>query len=100
MSYGAIERAKGSRGLCQACRDRKARFRFRGEVRADRDHTLCFECFRSQRDSTRAAALGDLPRPAPLRSPLPVARSLTAQQIEHRQRMLANLQRLSCGAGA
>ena len=41
------------RGLCLACRERKARFRYRGEVRADRHHTLCFECFRSETNRSR-----------------------------------------------
>jgi hypothetical protein len=40
--------SKQARKLCAGCLERKARFRFRGEVRADRDHTLCFECYRAQ----------------------------------------------------
>jgi hypothetical protein len=98
MSYGAIEQSRGSRGLCQACRDRKARFRFRGEVRADRDHTLCFECFRSQRDRVRAATLAEVRTAAPLRSPFTPVRPLTPAQVEHRHRMLSHLHRVSCGA--
>ena len=42
---------------CAACRSRRALFRYRGEVRADRDHTLCFECFRSQLNCIRAVRL-------------------------------------------
>jgi len=45
------------RALCAACRERKARFRYRGEVRADRDHTLCFECYRAQRNRRRVLTL-------------------------------------------
>ena len=41
-------RLKRVKTLCAACQERKARFRYRGEVRADRDHTLCFECHRAQ----------------------------------------------------
>lgn len=35
------------RHTCRACLVRHARFRYRGEVRADRDHDLCFRCFRA-----------------------------------------------------
>ena len=46
-----------SRHLCEACRSRRARFRYRGRVRADRTHTLCFQCYRSARDSAMAALM-------------------------------------------
>ena len=36
-------RSKRFRSLCAACQERKAKFRYRRAVRADRDHTLCFE---------------------------------------------------------
>jgi hypothetical protein len=45
------------RHQCAACRTRRALFRYRGHVCADRDHTLCFECFRSQVDRMRAIRL-------------------------------------------
>jgi hypothetical protein len=43
--------------LCAGCRARKAKFRYRGEVRADRDHTLCFECYRAELNRVRALRL-------------------------------------------
>lgn len=98
MSYRAFDQSRALRRLCQACRDRKARFRFRGEVRADRDHTLCFACFRSQRERARAARLHDVGPPAPLRSPFTPARRLTTGEVDHRRRMLSHLQRVSCEA--
>ena len=61
MSCSALRQASGIRGLCQSCRDRKARFRYRGIVRADRDHTLCFECYRSERDRQRSRLLTEPP---------------------------------------
>ena len=63
MSCSALRQAGEIQKLCQGCRGRKARFRYRGAVRADRDHTLCFECFRSERERLRARALAghDLP---------------------------------------
>lgn len=91
MSETAFKHSKGDRRLCQACRERKARFQYRGEVRADRDHTLCFECFRSNRDHARALRLAGLQRPLPLGvGSLP--ESLDARQLAHRQRMLTHLE--------
>jgi hypothetical protein len=55
MSNAEFEqRSKKSRRMCAACRQRKARFRYRGVVRADRYHTLCFRCFRSAVDRFRS----------------------------------------------
>ncbi len=42
------------RHLCAACRERQARFRYRGVVKADRAHTLCFECYRAELNRQRA----------------------------------------------
>jgi Zinc finger, ZZ type len=42
------------RHTCRTCLVRHARFRYRGAVRADRDHDLCFRCFRALRDSMRS----------------------------------------------
>jgi hypothetical protein len=46
-------------------------FRYRGEVRADRDHTLCFRCYRAQVERARARRLSEVTRPAPLKMDLP-----------------------------
>ena len=78
------------RHVCEHCSQRKARYQYRGVVRADRTHTLCFACFRSERDRQRARSLDNEPSSAavlPL-SPRPV---LTAAQRAHRVRMLAHL---------
>lgn len=48
---------KTDRKHCVDCRHRRALFRYRGVVKHDRDHTLCFACFRSLRDSVRASLL-------------------------------------------
>ena len=42
------------RHVCLGCRRHPARFRYRGEVRADRDHTLCFRCYRAEVNRQRA----------------------------------------------
>jgi hypothetical protein len=46
-----------SRHLCVVCRQRRAVFRYRGVVKADATHTLCFQCYRSLIDSMRAQRL-------------------------------------------
>ena len=71
---------------CQSCRERKARFAYRGVVRADRDHTLCFERFRSERDRRRARTLAAAPKRALPYSPF--GTRLTERQVAHRQAML------------
>ena len=58
MSSADFERrTRDSRHLCAACRERKARFRYRGVVKADRDHTLCFQCVRAATNRLRARVL-------------------------------------------
>ena len=57
MSNAELRRARGPKHLCERCRDRTARFKFRGVVRADRDHTLCFECYRREVNRARARRL-------------------------------------------
>jgi hypothetical protein len=90
MSFSAAHESKALRRTCQSCLARKARFKFRGEVRADRDHTLCFECFRSERDRRRAQMLSDADRARPLAAPsLPPV--LSSREIAHRHAMLAHL---------
>ena len=100
----AHRQTRRSRGRCESCRDRKARFQFRGQVRADRDHTLCFECFRRERERQRARGLVaqyPLPLEAPLSSPLEAHDArihVSARQVEHRQRMLTHMQAQQKGA--
>lgn len=108
MSLAAARTARRSRKTCQFCRARRARYRYRGAVRADRHHTLCFACFRAARERLRARVLAGAPAPVD-----PAARSasraaarderlavqggfgpprqLTASQIAHRQAMLRHL---------
>jgi hypothetical protein len=78
--------------LCAACQERKARFRYRGEVRADRDHTLCFACYRAELNRVRARRMGGQPL-LPLERPAVVRPALTARQLAHRQLMLDHLRR-------
>lgn len=45
------------RHLCAGCKQQPARFQYRGRVRADRDHNLCFRCYRAEVDRLRARRL-------------------------------------------
>jgi hypothetical protein len=92
MSFSAAHESKASRKNCQSCKERKARFQYRGIVRADRDHTLCFECYRAARDRRRAQLLAESERPRPVSSPFADAPTLTDRNLAHRRAMLAHLQ--------
>ena len=43
--------------VCLGCGERRPLFRYRGGVKADRDHTLCFRYYRALHDSTQALRL-------------------------------------------
>lgn len=47
------------RHTCRGCGAHPARFHYRGVVRADRDHELCFRCFRSAVERLRALRLAE-----------------------------------------
>ena len=90
MSEAAYDLSRKVLRLCRSCAERKARFRFRGVVKADRDHSLCFECFRAERDRRRAQLLAEA---APRQSSLHFApTTLTQRATEHRRRMLAHME--------
>lgn len=50
-------RAPAVRHACRECESRRALFRYRGLVKWDRYHTLCFQCYRRHVDRLGAAAL-------------------------------------------
>lgn len=46
---------RAPRHICMGCFTQRALYRYHGgPVRADKHHTLCFRCFRSERDRQRA----------------------------------------------
>lgn len=51
---------KDQRKLCLECGTHRALFRYRGKVKRDKDHTLCFRCFHSFSDAWRARRLTGL----------------------------------------
>ena len=56
-SHDLRRRRRLPRHTCRGCAVRPARFRYRGSVRADRDHELCFRCFRAVLERLRAQRL-------------------------------------------
>lgn len=42
-----------SKKICIDCQDRRARFRYRGVVKWDKEHKLCFACYRAQTNRFR-----------------------------------------------
>jgi hypothetical protein len=87
MSLSAARQSKTLRKHCQSCHARKARFRYRGHVRADRDHTLCFECYRAEKDRRRPRSLDGV---RPIKSPFDRI-DLSQRAIAHRRAMLAHM---------
>ena len=92
--------SKRFRTLCASCQERKARFRYQGEVRADRDHTLCFECHRGEINRARARWLAEGATMPSLfeRQKAVNGRVLDLQQLSHRRRMFDHLQPTSAAA--
>jgi len=43
--------------VCRECESRRALFRYRGIVKWDRYHTLCFQCYRRYVNRLRGASL-------------------------------------------
>ena len=86
-------RLKRVKTLCMACQGRKARFKYRGEVRADRDHTLCFECYRGEVNRARSRRLTERIAP-PFGVPnFLAARVLDQRQVAHQDARLSYMQR-------
>jgi hypothetical protein len=48
-------RPNSERRLCASCGARPALYRYHGQVKHDRTHVLCFQCYRAVRDSQRLA---------------------------------------------
>ena len=46
-----------ARHVCRRCQRHPARFRYRGEVRADRDHDMCFQCYRAELNRQRSRSM-------------------------------------------
>ncbi len=66
--------------VCRECGQRRSRFQFRGYVKADRTHTLCFECYRNLVNQVRANRLWAPVFLTPLASALPQPARLTADR--------------------
>jgi protein-arginine kinase activator protein McsA len=47
-------RRHNRRHLCQGCEQRRALFCIRGRWKADREHTLCQQCFNAELNRARA----------------------------------------------
>ena len=49
------------RRICRGCLQRRARFRYRGDVRADTDHELCFRCYRAVKNASPGSTADKVP---------------------------------------
>lgn len=66
--------------LCLACGERRALFLYRGVVKADRDHNLCFECYRAELNRLRARRLGAGSAGVGVANPRPGASKMVADR--------------------
>jgi hypothetical protein len=57
--------------LCLACGERRPLFYYRGVVKADRDHTLCFECYRAEVNRLRARRMSAFAAGSAIANPRP-----------------------------
>jgi hypothetical protein len=71
-SAQVVDYKADSPDLCWACGQRRSRFFMRGTVRADRTHTLCFECYRAEVNKVRARSLTAPVSVMSIASPMPV----------------------------
>jgi hypothetical protein len=84
----------GGRGghRCLVCGERRSLFCHRGVVKADRSHTLCFECYRAELNRQRARRLAEAhywlrtSSPAPARSKLLEDRDGLRAELDARRR--------------
>jgi hypothetical protein len=90
MSCSAARESKAARKNCRCCQERKAKFQYGRVVRASRDHTLCFACYRSERERRRAHLLAGADRQQPPASPFDPPRRLSERDLTHRRAMLAH----------
>jgi hypothetical protein len=58
-------RSSAVKHVCRECESRRALFRYRGIVKWDRYHALCFQCYRRLVDRQRAAVLAAVISAAP-----------------------------------
>jgi hypothetical protein len=71
MIGGPARAACWRRRVCRGCGERRPLFSFRGVVKADRHHDLCFACYRATLDRLRARRLGAAASGAGLSNPRP-----------------------------
>jgi hypothetical protein len=74
--------------LCLACGERRPLFSYRGVVKADRDHNLCFECYRAEVNRLRARRLtaASMANPHPRPSKAVTDRAALLAEIAVRRR--------------
>lgn len=89
VTGGRMRRLRGLGRLCLGCGERRARYQYRGVVKADHTHTLCFECFRAERNRLRGRTMFGGGWLAPLASAPPRA----SKTFGDREALYLDLQR-------
>jgi len=68
-----------SQHLCRACGQQRSRFFLRCTVRADRTHTLCFECYQAEVNKARVRRRATPVTVMPFASPMPAPARLRGE---------------------
>jgi hypothetical protein len=68
---GRATTARWGARLCLSCGERRPLFFYQGVVKADRDHNLCFECYRAEVNRLRARRFSAVAAGAATASPRP-----------------------------
>jgi hypothetical protein len=84
---GRASTARWGARLCLACGERRPLFFYRGVVKADRDHNLCFECYRAEVNRLRARRFGVVAAGSTIANPRP----LPSKAVADRAALLAEL---------
>ncbi len=84
--------------LCTSCQERQARFRYRGVVKADRAHTLCFECYRAELNRQRTPRTLVVPPVA--QQVLPLAECQRLLDLSRRRAQIAARHAIGDGAAS
>jgi hypothetical protein len=84
---GRATTARWGARLCLSCRERRPLFLYRGVVKADRDHNLCFECYRAEVNRLRARRLGAVAAGAGIANP----RLRPSKAVPDRAALLADI---------
>ena len=95
---GRATTARWGARLCLACGERRPLFFYRGVVKADRDHNLCFECYRAEVNRLRARRFGVVAAGSTIANPRPLPSKAVADRAALRAELAVRRRRAQMAA--